>query len=75
MRSNMKAERIRNGLTAKEAAKLIGVHENALLRWESGESEPLGSNLLSLSALYGCSPEYLIEQTEGRHSKAIARAD
>lgn len=66
MRYNMKAERSRKGLSAKDVAKNIGVHENALLRWESGEAEPLGSNLIALSEFYGCSPEYLLELTDER---------
>lgn len=46
MRGNMKAERIRNGMTAHEVAKKLGVHVNAVSRWENGEAEPMGSNLI-----------------------------
>ncbi|WP_425358164.1 helix-turn-helix domain-containing protein [Coriobacterium glomerans] len=67
----MKAERARRGLSAKEVAGKIGVHENALLRWESGETDPLGSNLINLSSFYKCSPEYLLAQTEERMGKVI----
>lgn len=70
MRYNMKAERSRMGLSAKEVAKRIGVHENALLRWENGDSEPLGSNLIALSEFYSCSPEYLLELTDKRAAAA-----
>lgn len=66
MRKNMKAERARSGFTAEEVAQKIGVHPNALLRWENGESEPLGSNLVSLSKLYDCSPGYLLGLTDER---------
>ena len=72
MRHNMKAERGRKGLTAKQVASLVGVHENAVLRWESGAAEPMGSNLIELSKLYGCSPEYLLEQTDDPRGVAIA---
>lgn len=68
----MKAERGRKGLTAKQVASLVGVHENAVLRWESGAAEPMGSNLIELSKLYGCSPEYLLEQTDDPRGVAIA---
>lgn len=71
-RKNMKAERARNGLSAREVAKRIGVHENAVLRWESGDAEPLGSNLIKLAELYECTPEYLLSQSDGREKKAIA---
>lgn len=45
---------------------------NTLLKWEKDEAEPLGENLLSLAKLYGCSPEYLLEQTSDPHGKAVA---
>lgn len=72
MRGNMCAERKRRGLKASEVANAVGVHPNALLRWESGAAEPMGSNLIKLSKLYGCSPEYLLEQTDDPRGVAIA---
>lgn len=72
MRKNMKAERARKGMTIRQVAAAVGVHENAVLRWESGFSEPMGSNLIELSKLYGCSPEYLLEQTSDPSSVAVA---
>ena len=70
MRANMKAERARKGLSAKEVANRIGVHENAVLRWESGDAEPLGNNLVKLANLYNCSPDYLLGISDERGSKA-----
>lgn len=67
----MRLERFRKNLTANDAAECIGVHVNALLRWERGEAEPLAENLVSLSRLYGCSPEHLLEQTDDKHGKAV----
>lgn len=72
VRGNMKAERVRAGLTIEEVAAHIGVHPNALTRWENGRAEPLGGNLVKLAELYGCSPEYLLEQTDDKHGKAVA---
>lgn len=66
MRGNMKAERTRCNMTAAEVARHIGVHENALLRWENDEAEPLGSNLIRLAKLYDCSPDYLLGLTDER---------
>ncbi len=60
----MRAARVAKQLTAKEAAKRLGVHENALLRWETGDAEPMGSNLIALSKLYGVAPEILMHQSE-----------
>lgn len=68
----MKAERARKSMSARQVALAIGVHENAVMRWESGEAEPLGSNLVKLSKLYECSPEYLLEQTDDPHAAIIA---
>lgn len=73
MRYNMRAERVRLGLTAKEVAARVGVHENALLRWENGISEPLGQNLIKLSELYSCSPEYLLGMTDERNGRDVPR--
>ncbi|WP_417064479.1 helix-turn-helix domain-containing protein [Gordonibacter urolithinfaciens] len=49
----------------------MGVSENALLRWESGEAEPMAGNLVKLSHLYGCSPEYLLGYTNERNAKKV----
>lgn len=72
MRGNMKAERARLGMTLADVAAALKVHENAVLRWENGQAEPLGSNIVKLAELYGCSPEYLLEQTDMRHGKVVA---
>lgn len=69
--SNIRAERARKGLTVKEVAEAIGVHENAVSRWESGETQPRADNLLKLSHLFGCSPEYLLGCTDVRHEEVF----
>lgn len=73
MRGNMKAERARLGLTIEDVAKEVGVNRNSVFRWESGEVEPTAENLEKLARLYGCTVEYLLEQTTERTGKAIAR--
>lgn len=73
MRGNMGAERKRRGLSAKEVASAIGVHPNALLRWENGEAMPMASNVIKLANFYGVTVEYLVEQTDDPHGQAIAR--
>ncbi len=69
MRKNMKAERARFGMSAKQVAEKLGVHENAVLRWESGDAEPMGANLVRLSHLYGCSADYLLDMTDEREPR------
>lgn len=72
MRTNMKVERVRCNLTIKQVADAIDVHPNAVSRWESGTAEPSASNLIALSNLYGCTPEYLLDMTDERTAAAIA---
>lgn len=64
MRQKMRDARNNAHLTADEAAKRVGVHVNALLRWERGDAEPMGANLIALSNLYGVSPDELLEECE-----------
>lgn len=65
----MKAERARFGMSAKQVAEKLGVHENAVLRWESGDAEPMGANLVKLSRLYRCSADYLLDMTDEREPR------
>ena len=66
MRGNMREARRRKGFSISDVSKAIGVHGNAIERWERGEAEPMGSNLIALSKLYGCSPDWLMEQDDKR---------
>lgn len=69
MREHMKSERLRAGLTTQEVAARIGVHVNIVQRWERDEAEPMGSNLIKLARLYGCTPEYLLGFTDEREER------
>ena len=69
---NMRAERARLGLTIKNVAEKLGVHPNAVSRWESDETDPAANNLIALCNLYGCSPEYLLDMTDERNGKMVA---
>ena len=71
MRRNMKVERVKHGYTQEELGKLIGVHKNAISRWETGETDPTSSNLVALCSLYGCSPEYLLDMTDDKRVSAV----
>ena len=70
----MRAERYRAGLTIKEAARAAGVHQNTLVRWERGEADPRAINLVNLSKLYGCTPEYLLGMTDDRYGRMAPRS-
>ena len=73
MRGNMRAERARLGMSQAEVAAHLKVNTNSLARWEKGEVEPVADNLKKLARLYGCSVEYLLEQTNDRHGTAIGQ--
>ena len=64
MRGNLKAERIRRGLTAEEAAKEIGISVSTLRSWEQGAKEPQALNLINAAKFYECDPEYLLAITD-----------
>ena len=62
----MKERRLRGAIpTQREVAKIIGVKESAVSKWERGRSKPRADKLPQLAKLYGCSIEELLaEQTE-----------
>lgn len=61
MGKNMRAERVRNGLTQTELANKLGVTQLTVSRWESGECEPSAKSLVGMTSLYDCTPEYLLD--------------
>lgn len=71
MRLNMRAERVRSGMTAEEVAEKVGVTTNQVYRWEGGRQAPASMKLLALSHLYRCSPDYLMGLTDDRDGEAI----
>lgn len=68
MRGNMVAERARRGMTREQAARVIGVSPQTLLRWEHGTRTPRGDKLEELADYYGVSSKYLLEDTPERES-------
>lgn len=72
MLNNMRAERARKNLTIEQVADKIGVHANAVSRWENGDAEPSSRNLIALCKLYDCSPEYLLDMVDSRDGVAVA---
>lgn len=64
MGNNMRAERVRKGLTQTELANTLGVTQITVSRWESGECEPSAKSLVSMTSLYGCSAEYLLDMVD-----------
>ena len=69
---NIKAERVRCGMTVEDAANALGVHKNAVYRWERGLAEPSASHLVAMASIYGCTPDYLLGWTDDRNGRAVA---
>lgn len=68
----LKEARARQGLTQAQIAKLVGVHERSVTRWESGGSID-GQYYIKAAEAYGCPDiECLIQLSE--HTKEFVRA-
>jgi transcriptional regulator with XRE-family HTH domain len=54
----LKAHRKIRGLSRKRLARILGVDEGTLWRWERGERRPQGENARRVRALLAGSPEF-----------------
>lgn len=57
---SLKAARVNAGLTQKQAAKLLGISNCTLGKWENGASFPNAKQISMLCNLYGVSYNDLI---------------
>lgn len=64
--SRLKEELDRAGISAAKLAEILGVHANSVYGWIDGKYEPNGRNLVQLSSILGCSPDYLLGLTDSR---------
>lgn len=62
-------ERERAHISVEKLADVIGVHPNTIRGWERDEYEPTGKNLVQLSSLFGCSPDYLLGLVKERSGR------
>lgn len=57
----MRERRLRGGIpTQREVAKILGVKESAVSKWERGISKPRADKLPAIAKLYGCTIEELL---------------
>lgn len=63
MRRNLRAERIRFGMSAEEVGKRIGRSAHSVLLYELGKVDPPGTVVVKLSKLYQREPEYLMRKS------------
>lgn len=52
--------RKRSNLTQAELADKMGVHENTIRRWETGDFEPRSNDLMKLCEILGCTEAELL---------------
>ena len=59
----MKVKEIRNkiGLTQGELAVKIGVNQNTVSQWETGERVPRADKLIQLAEILGCTVDELLK--------------
>ena len=66
----MKERRLRGAIpTQREVAKILGVRESTVSKWERGASKPRADKFPRIAKLYGCTIDELLfvettEQTE-----------
>jgi transcriptional regulator with XRE-family HTH domain len=56
----IKSRRQNIGLTQKQLAKLVGVTDVTVSRWESGQREPIWSDFVKLCEVLGMELEWFI---------------
>lgn len=69
---NLLTERKKMGLTTKQVADRLGVHQNTYINWEKGNNIPTGDNLINLTRLFGGTPEYLLGMTDNQNEMVVA---
>lgn len=60
----MQELRTDKGLSQMQLAKLTGLSQSAIARWELNKTEPTASALIVLSKFYGESIEYILGLTD-----------
>jgi transcriptional regulator with XRE-family HTH domain len=63
--SCIKSRRQNIGLTQKQLAKLVGVTDVTISRWESGQREPVASDFLRLCEVLAMELSWFIRKENG----------
>ncbi|CAK2160975.1 HTH-type transcriptional regulator, cell division transcriptional repressor [Vibrio crassostreae] len=70
MMSNIIKElRENKGLRQEDMAKMMGVAQQTILKWESGKTEPKASQILKLAKTLGVSVSVIFEEEESSIDK------
>lgn len=67
MSLNLRAERVRLGMSAEEVGKKVGRSAHSIRLYETGAADPPGTVIVKLSRLYGCEPDYLLDMEQERN--------
>lgn len=59
-----KQARERTGMTQQEVATKLGIDQSAVCQWETNKTKPRASLLLKVAAIYGCTVDELLSETE-----------
>lgn len=60
-------------LTQAETARLLGVTNKAVSKWENGKAKPTTETLRKIAALYGVSVDFLLELRGGKNTVEITK--
>jgi len=64
MSDRLKELRKAKGLTQKDIAHAIEMHERTYRRHEAGETEPLATTIIKLADFFNISADYLLGRTD-----------
>ena len=65
--------RCRVGMTQSEMARLLGVTNKAVSKWETGKSKPTTNTLRKIAVLFGLSMDELLTVRKGRKQMDITK--
>lgn len=66
MPNNIKSERNRANLTQKDLAEKLNTSEGTVRDWEKGRRTMPSNKLLEMSAIFGCTTDYILGRSSER---------
>lgn len=62
----VKSKRLKKNITQDELARMLGVTQQAVMKWENGSSQPRAARLPKLADILGCTVDELLRGGEAR---------
>jgi transcriptional regulator with XRE-family HTH domain len=72
---NIKALRIEKGISQASLGLQIGLTQQAIARWEKGETEPDSDMLNKLANIFDVSVDFLLGRTDERQNNNISNTE